>query len=158
MNLQFDKTWLRARISAEPDMDYEIGVENDHNQEVIVEGEPPSGANILGAVVVQIRRRDRMTVAQLADTVRVDEEEISSIEKDPHFTPEPRTLHQLSSYMKVPAVSLMRLTPDAANSDDEFHDVALKFAASSEDLSALSRAERRRLNEFVKFLAKHKGK
>ena len=102
--------------------------------------------------------RDRMTVAQLADTVRVDEEEINSIEKDPHFTPEPRTLHQLSNYMKVPAVSLMKLTPDAANSDDEFHDVALKFAASSEDLSALTRTERRRLNDFVKFLAQHKGK
>ena len=60
--------------------------------------------------------------------------------------------------MKVPAVSLMKLTLDAANADEEFHDVALKFAASSDDLSALTRAERRRLNDFVKFLAKHKGK
>ena len=56
MNLQFDKTWLRARISAEPDMDCEIGIESEQIQEVIEEGTRASGANILGAVVVQIRR------------------------------------------------------------------------------------------------------
>jgi transcriptional regulator with XRE-family HTH domain len=158
MNLQFDKTWLRNRITSEPDLDCEIGVPVQEHQEFVEEGVHSLEANVLGAVVVQIRRRDRLTVAQLADRVRVDEDEIISIEQDRHFSPEPRTLHQLSTYMKVPAVSLMKLTPDAANADEEFHDIALKFAASSEDLSALSRVERRRLNEFVKFLAKHKGK
>ena len=158
MNLQFDKTWLRERIISEPDVDCEIGVPAQEHQEVAEEGAHSLEANVLGAVVVQIRRRDRLTVAQLADRVRVDEEEISSIEQYRHFSPEPRTLHQLSTYMKVPTVSLMKLTLDAANADEEFHDVALKFAASSDDLSALTRVERRRLNDFVKFLAKHKGK
>jgi transcriptional regulator with XRE-family HTH domain len=158
MNLQFDKTWLRNLIISEPDVDCEIGVSAVQDQEVAVDEPHSLEVNVLGAVVVQIRRRDRLTVAQLADRVRVDEDEIASIEQDRHFSPEPRTLHQLSTYMKVPAVSLMKLTPDAANADEEFHDVALKFAASSEDLSALSKVERRRLNDFVKFLAKHKGK
>lgn len=157
MNLQFDKTWLRGRISSEPDVDSDIGPLVNQVQEVDENVEPHLEVNVLGAVVVQIRRRDRLTVAQLADTVRVDEEEITSIESNPDFTPEPRTFHQLSTYMRVPAVSLMKLTPEAMNKDGEFHGAALKFTASSEDLSALTKAERCRLNEFVKFLAKHKG-
>lgn len=158
MNLHFDKTWLRDRIISEPDMDCEIGIPAEQDQGAAVNKQHSLEINVLGTVVVQIRRRDRLTVAQLADRVRVDEDEITSIEQDRHFLPEPRTFHQLSTYMKVPALSLMKLTPDAANADDEFHDAAFKFAASSEDLSALSRAERRRLNDFVKFLTKHKGK
>jgi len=158
MNLQFDKTWLRDRIISEPDMECEIDVPAERDQEIAVDEQHSLEVNVLGAVVVQIRRRDRLTVAQLADRVRVDEDEIASIEQDRHFLPEPRTLHQLSTYMKIPAVNLIKLTPDAANADEEFHDAALEFAASSEDLSALSRIERRRLNDFVKYLAKHKGK
>lgn len=103
------------------------------------------------------RRRDRLTIAQFAERIRVSADEIAAIEKDPRYSPRPRTIHNLAEYVKVPAKALLNLLPDAPVVDQSLDEAVYKFAASSDDLSGLSRAERRGLNNFVKFLTAYKG-
>lgn len=52
-------------------------------------------------------------------------------------------------------LAVQSLTAEAIARNNNIAQAALKFAASSKDLSQLSNAERRGLNDFVKFLASY---
>jgi transcriptional regulator with XRE-family HTH domain len=164
----FNEEWLHNRVADDPGDTCEIGTpirraadfvntiknaRSDADQST----EEPQSESVLGLFVFQLRRRDKLTVAQLAERLRVSPEEIETIEKNPRYGPRPRTLHQLATYSDVPANNLVRLVPDAANVDEQVEQAAYRFAASSDGLSDLSRKERRGFNDFVKFLAKYKG-
>lgn len=118
---------------------------------------PEVKSAVLNVLVHQLRRRERLTVQQLADKIRVGASEIEAIESDSNFMPKPRTIHVLAEYMRVPPKALLSLTSEAIQDDPYLTDAALKFAASSSDLSTLTGNERKGLNDFVKFLSKHKG-
>lgn len=112
---------------------------------------------VLHVLVHQLRRRDSLTISQLADRIRVEVDELEMIERDPDYMPRPRTMHMLAEYMKVSAQAVQKLTVESIASNENVAEAAHKFAASSKDLSALTREERRGLNDFVKFLANYKG-
>lgn len=168
MKLMFNEEWLHNRVADDPGEACEIGtpirraadfvntIKNarSHTEEQV---EEPRSESVLGLFVFQLRRRDKLTVQQLADRLRVSPDEIETIEKNPRYGPRPRTLHQLAKYSEIPTSNLVRLMPDAENADEQVEQAAYRFAASSDGLSDLSRAERRGFNDFVKFLAKYKG-
>ena len=111
----------------------------------------------LQAIAVrQLRRRDDMDVSRLAAELRVPEDELRAIEADQGFVPKPRTIHQIARYYKISARALLKLSPAAAERDPNLDEVAVRFAASSESLSKLSRDERKKLNEFIKVLSDYK--
>jgi len=172
MKLHFTYDWLRSQIERDDDIECDAGtpvldaapleqfVRDERPQESIaMKPAPERKAAVLHVLVHQVRRRDDLSIAQFADLIRVDAYELEMIEKDPNYTPKPRTLHQLASYLKVSAQAVQNLTAEAIARNDNIEKAALKFAASSKDLSSLSPLERRGLNDFVKFLSTYgKGK
>jgi len=173
MKLCVDNDWLRRQIESDPIGEVEAGRGIRRSADVVnalesaAEYQKPKDRQAvqlasrsdaaLGLLVHMTRRRDRLSVAQFAERVRVSAEEVAAIEKDPSYSPRPRTIHNLAEYVKVPAKSLLNLLPDAPAVDHSLEDAVHKFAASSDDLSGLSRAERRSLNDFVKFLSIYNG-
>lgn len=108
----------------------------------------------LGTLIQMLRRRDRVTVDQLAAQARVDADELRRIELDATFEPNPRTIYQLEQYFELPERSLVILS-GAVRVDSLVRAEAVRFAASSTSIAELSREERRLLNSFVKFLREH---
>lgn len=108
----------------------------------------------LGALMLMLRRRDRLSVDELAKKARVDADELRCIEQDPAFEPHPRTVYQLEQYFKLPQRSLVVLS-GAVRVDSDLRAEVVRFAASSEHITELSREEHKLLNRFVKFLREH---
>lgn len=161
MKLRFSNEWLKEQILRDGDVEVEAGFplldSAPLNRFVLSPPLPadPAGISVLHVLVHKVRRRDGLSLAQFADRIRVELSEIEKIETIPGFMPMPRTLHQLAQYLGVPARAVQSLTADAVVRNDNLEDAVTKFAASSDDLSSLSRAERRSLNEFVNALANY---
>ncbi|NTG08852.1 helix-turn-helix domain-containing protein [Rhizobium rhizogenes] len=164
MTQRFSYEWLKQQILRDGNVEVEAGMPLMDSSPIRrfasptdVQYEVPKDTprKPLQMLIHQIRRRDGLSVVQFADKIRVDPAEITSIESDPQFTPRPRTIHQLADYLKVPAPAVQSLTPDAVANDDGLREAATRFAASSDDLSSLSKAERKSLNNFVKALASY---
>ncbi len=111
----------------------------------------------LGSLVAMLRRRERLTPEALAAQARIDAVELCRIESDPTCDPNPRTIFQLEQFFKLPARSLVALS-GAVRVDDAVRSEAVRFAASSQSMSALTREESKVLNKFVKFLSEHTDK
>ena len=160
MKLHVDYNWLRSRIESDPDVETDAGRAVRSSKNVMSAAESCDAAAFaaahadskLGLLIHQTRRLKQLTIAQLADQVRIDPEEVKTIEADPSYTPMPRTVHKIAKFVNVPPRSLLNLLPGAAANDVQLEKAVERFAASSDDLSKLSRSERRQLNDFVKFL------
>lgn len=172
MKLCVNNDWLRRQIEADADNNVEAGRAIRRSVDIVkaaqdarqalVQAAPAGGTGhkteaALSLLVQLTRRRDKLSLAQFADRLRISVEEVTAIETNPAYPPKPRTIHNLAEYVKVPAKVLLNLMPDAPLVDQSLDAAVHKFAASSDNLSELSRSERRGLNDFVKFLAVYKG-
>ena len=166
MNLRFTNDWLRRRIETDADIECEAGL--PLRDATSIEGlvrqdaarERPATESrpvVLSLLIRQLRRRDQMTHGQLADRLSVASEDIKRMEEEPGYVPGPRTMHKIATYVKVPTTAVQRLATSIDARNDNVKEAALKFAASSDDLSALSSTERQGLNDFVKVLAEYKA-
>ena len=121
-------------------------------------GEVPGDVNDLhrglGALIHMLRRKERLSVDDLAQNARIAATELHSIERDPLFDPNPRTIFQLEQYFNLQDRSLVLLS-GAVNVDAAVREEALRFAAHSERIQELTRDERKLINQFVKFLSEH---
>ena len=124
----------------------------------IAEATGVGGANDLhrglGALIHMLRRKERLSVDELAQNARIAATELHSIERDPTFDPNPRTIFQLEQYFNLQDRSLVLLS-GAVNVDAAVREEALRFAAHSERIQELTRDERNLINQFVKFLSEH---
>ena len=98
-----------------------------------------------------LRRREQLSADELAQEARVNASELRRIELDPTFDPNPRTIFQLEQYFKLSSRSLVVLS-GAVHVDDDVREEVVRFAAKSEDISGLTKKQRKLLNRFVKFL------
>ena len=108
----------------------------------------------LGALLQLLRRREHLSIDELAAKALVDVSELRKIELDASFESNPRTIFQLEKHFKLPERSLVILS-GAVQVDGDVREEAVRFAASSEDISGLTKEERKLLNHFVKFLREH---
>ena len=108
----------------------------------------------LGALLQMLRRREHLSIDELAQKARVDAAELRRIELDPAFDPNPRTIFQLERHFNLRERSLVVLS-GAVHVDAGVREEAVRFAANSEDISGLTKEERKLLNHFVKFLREH---
>ena len=108
----------------------------------------------LGALLRMLRRRDRLSLDDVARNARVAASELRSIELYPEFDPNPRTIFQLAQYFNVPTKSLVALS-GAVHVTEEVREEAVRFAASSGDIAELTTEERKQLIQFVSFLKDH---
>jgi HTH-type transcriptional regulator, competence development regulator len=123
--------------------------------ELVQDGEDPTIVQLhyaFGTFVRMLRRGEGLTLTELAGEVRVDEEELRAIERDPHHKPRPRTVHQLAGRFKIEPHRMMKLSGATANTNRKLHDEALRFAAKSDDIARLTPDEQRMLSEFVKYV------
>lgn len=108
----------------------------------------------LGTLIQMLRRRQGLSVDQLAENARIAEWELRRIESDPKFEPSPRTIFQLEQYFHLDERILVILS-GAVHVDNTIREEAVRFAASSEAIQELTGEERKLLNQFVRFLSKH---
>jgi transcriptional regulator with XRE-family HTH domain len=163
MKMLIDNEWLRRTITADPDMECEAGGPATLLEDLGMflpadlgqDSDDPAVVQLhyaFGTFVRMLRRKERLTVTELAGQVRVDEEELRSIERDPHHKPRPRTVHQLAKRFKIEPRRMMKLSGATANTNQKVHEEALRFAAKSDDINRLTPDEQRMLAEFAKYV------
>lgn len=105
------------------------------------------------AALVRLQRRDRkLSVAQLALALKIDESDVRSIERDPNYRARPRTIMHIAELFDLPLKEVMKLAGAAASNDAAFVQEAVRFAAHSDEMGALSKEEKRLLRAYVEFL------
>jgi len=109
------------------------------------------------STLISYRRRAlKLSMETLAQKARVDLDELLQIEQDMSYVPEPRTVHQLATELKLPIPQLLVLSGNATSANAELTDAAVRFAARSRAVERLNREQSDALNEFVKVLIKQK--
>jgi transcriptional regulator with XRE-family HTH domain len=157
MKLLISKEWLQRKIAADRDIDIEAG------PPLWTEGLQPDVAVIgeqkavqlrvaLGVLVRQLRLRDRLSIAELAQRAEISEDELRRVEHDPHYTARPRLIFQLSHYFKVSLANLSQMAGATHAVNRSLYNQAVRYAARSDDVSALTEEERRDLDAFVAML------
>jgi transcriptional regulator with XRE-family HTH domain len=168
MKMRFTNEWLQRRIDRDADLDSDAGLpitkievlraflpEAPARVPAAAAPKVRQSAALLGHLLRQLRRRDKLELARLSAEVRVPEQELRAIEEGGATSLRPRTLHQLATFYKIPAQALLALSPAAARRDLDLDQAAVRFATDSDDISKLSPDERKSLNEFVKYLSEY---
>ncbi len=106
-----------------------------------------------GSLINFQRRRREWTIEQLATQAQIDLDEAVSIEEDPAYRPEPRSVYQLAKVLALPIKKLLVLSGNAELSSVKLETAAVRFAARSRAVEKLSDAETAALNEFIAALA-----
>lgn len=144
--------WYRRKVLSMEGSDYLIGPAFDPQDADQQLEESASAALAFGSLLRLQRRNSRLTVAQLAKAMDVDEGEIRSIEHDASYRARPRTILSIARYFELPPKTVMKLAGAAAVNDDGFVENAMRFAAHSDDLGSLTKEEKQLLKKFVEFL------
>jgi hypothetical protein len=161
MNMLFSREWLRHKIANDPDIDVDAGVPLAVLEDIgafippeMVETRSDTATQTaFSRVVVQLRRREQLTPEALASAADVDIEEVQLIERDPHYQPRPRTIHQISNVFRINARAMMKLSGVTRSVDPRISNAAIRFAAKSDAaITKLSEEEKAALNDFVKAL------
>lgn len=106
-----------------------------------------------GRFVNLMRRSRRLTVEELAIKADLEPSELLVIEDDLRSLPEPRTVFRLAQFFEVPQGRLMQLAGLATASDPRLKREAVRFAARSESIEALTTEQRAALEAFVAVLS-----
>jgi len=98
------------------------------------------------------RRKQQLSIAQLAEKAGLSEAEILEAERGER-APEPRVLYSLSKVLDISYQKLLLLTGHLADPDRALTRAAVCFAARSEPMERLRPVEEEALKEFVRSLA-----
>jgi transcriptional regulator with XRE-family HTH domain len=146
-----DRQWYARMIQETLDDDFVIGPAFDAKAKVDAPSEPPLTV-AFGLLVKLSRRAKRLSVEELAEKLSVDAEELKQIEHDPEFRARPRMISKIANFFDLPVGEVMKLAGAAFSNDASFNTNALKFAAHSDDMAALTREEQEALKSFVRYL------
>ncbi|TWU00390.1 hypothetical protein Pla108_13400 [Botrimarina colliarenosi] len=108
--------------------------------------------SVFGQFVELYRRRNGLSVEQLAEQARIALEELVAIERCADSQPSPRTVYQIADYFKLPQDRLMQVAGITTRKSGGLQKAAVLFAARSEPTARLTPQEDELLNEFVKVL------
>jgi transcriptional regulator with XRE-family HTH domain len=129
----------------------------------VFDGEPVPAAEsleepsiVFGRFVRLMRRNRGLTLEKLAEDADVEIAELVEIEDDARHKPQPRTVYQLANYFQVPRSNLLQVAGLTAPKDARLLEEAVRFAARSEPVAALSPEERAALEAFVAVLSEKK--
>jgi transcriptional regulator with XRE-family HTH domain len=157
MKLHFSRDWLKNKISSNPDMEVEacsaLRVSPAAAPEVVMgERNVVQLRLALGVLVRQLRLRERLSIVELACKAKIAENELRSVEHDPHYTAKPYLLFQLSNFFDVPLDKLSQMAGATHVVNRSLYNDAVRYAARSDDLDSLTDEERRDLDAFVALL------
>jgi HTH-type transcriptional regulator, competence development regulator len=171
LDINFTREWTEAQAKVEPESGItSVGGLAHRIGELEQVGNParPAGTETLsvpatsadpkrqslGKFIELSRRRMRLSVEQLADKANVDLAELLAIEKAEDILPEPRTVYQLAQILRMRVEPLMELAGLVVPKSIALTESAVRFAARSEPMDALTKEEEEALNWFVKELSK----
>lgn len=106
----------------------------------------------LGRFVELKRRQERLTIEDLAEKADIEISELLKIEHGRLLEPETRTLYQIATVFGVNHHKLMGLSGLTKSKDMSFVEDAVKYAARSESLEALSKEEQAALDGLISVL------
>jgi transcriptional regulator with XRE-family HTH domain len=152
MKLNYQKKWFECSALREGDAEVGAGIPPTHSpiEPTLDKTTTPFETRIaFGQFVALWRRNSGWNAEQLAAEAGIDTEEILEIEHDPHCEPEADAVHKLASVFGVPSNRMMELAGLIQARTPHLREEAIRFAASSEPLSALSEAEQQALEAFV---------
>ena len=160
MKIEITKEWCLRMAQFETDTEIGAGL---LAFDPIFDGESVPVFNTLeeSSVVfsrfVRLMRRKRgLTLEKLADDADIEIAELVEIEDDTRYKPQPRTVYQLANYFQVPQSNLLQVAGLTVPKDAQLLEEAVRFAARSEPVAALSPEESAALEAFVAVLSEQK--
>jgi transcriptional regulator with XRE-family HTH domain len=155
MKLERSKDWYERRIALEGDA--EIGAGRPPCYPMPAAGEAtakPVETRIAFGTFVELWRRNRgWDAVKLAEEAGVDPEEILEIEHSPQSEPEPNAVYRLAEVFDIPTKILMELAGLIETRTPHLRQAAVRFAARSESVAALTPQEREAFEAFVSAIA-----
>ena len=157
MRLQITKEWLERHRKSDEGHDCSAG-------DLMLRSRPRISTTstksrelspAFGALVKLWRIDRRMSIDDLARAVKVDRDEVESIETQDTHSPEPQTVCALASIMNIPETRLLQLAGNIVETDVALHEHSIRFAANAKQWDHLSKAQQKALREFIKYLNEH---
>lgn len=153
MKFNSDPEWLKKQAALEDNCFVSVGglvsaVEDLEEQTQRATASRTAFVNLLNLT----RREHKLTWEQFSQKLDVDLAELIEIENDETYKPTPRTVTKIAHFLHVPPEKLFVLSGLARAHDRQFQEAALRFAARSQPVKALSSEEHEALKEYVKFL------
>jgi len=157
MKIEITKEWCLRMAQIEANAEIGAGL---HSIDPVFDGEAMSDdkANqdtgiAFGRFVRLMRRNKGLTLENLAEDADLEVSELIEIEDDLHHKPELRTVYQLANFFKIPRNNLLQVA-GLVSINDNIANEAVRFAARSESVAALTQEERLALEEFINVLSK----
>lgn len=153
MKFNSDPEWLKKQAALEDNCFVSVGglvsaVEDLEQQSQQATTSRAAFVNLLNLT----RREHKLTWEQFSQKLDVDLAELIGIDNDESYKPAPRTVTKIAHFLHVPAEKIFILSGLARAHDRQFQEAALRFAARSQPVKALSSEEHEALKEYVKFL------
>jgi transcriptional regulator with XRE-family HTH domain len=159
MKIEFTKEWCMEMAQLEADA--EIGA-GSLAIDPVFDGEAasvsaPEETSFAFSRFVRLARRSRgLTVETLAERADVEVVELVTIEENSQYKPDLRTVYQLANFFGVQRTNLLQVAGLTAPKDSLLMNEAVRFAARSESIAALTAEERTALEAFVSVLSEQK--
>jgi transcriptional regulator with XRE-family HTH domain len=161
MRIELTKDWCLRMAQLEAETDGEIGAGllaiDPVFESKAVPVESLEETTIAFSRFVRLARRSRgLSVEKLAEDADVEMGELVSIEENSQYKPDLRTVYQLANFFGVQRTNLLQVAGLTAPKDSHIVDEAVRFAARSEPVAALTAEERSALEAFVSVLSEQK--
>lgn len=155
MKFNSDPKWIKKQASLEDNCFVSVGglvlaVEDLEQESLQATASRTAFVNLLNLA----RREHKLSWEQFSQKLDVELAELFEIENDENYKPTPRTVTKIAHFLHVPAEKLFILSGLARAHDRQFQEAALRFAARSQPVKALTSEEHEALKEYVKFLCK----
>ncbi|MEI2806282.1 MAG: helix-turn-helix transcriptional regulator [Albidovulum sp.] len=160
MRIEITKEWCLKMARLETNTEISAGrlafdpIFDDSQTTESKELEEPNIA--FGRFVQLMRRKQGLTLERLADDADVEITELVEIEEDFRYKPQPRTVYQLANYFHVSRGNLLQVAGLTVPKNEQLFEEAVRFAARSEPVAALSPEENAALEAFVAVLSEWK--
>lgn len=106
-----------------------------------------------GTFVELWRRNLGWSPVKLAEEAGIGTEEILEIERNPQVEPEANAVYKLAQVFRIPSKTLLELAGLIEPRTRHLHEEAVRFAARSESVAALSQQEKEAFEAFVAAIA-----
>jgi transcriptional regulator with XRE-family HTH domain len=160
MKIEITKEWCLRMAQLEADAEIGAGllaIDPVFEGDTALGREEHEETNIAFGRLVNLMRRQRgLSLEKLAEDTDVDVAELVEIEDDARHRPALRTVYQLAHYFHVPQGKLQQIAGLTAPRDARLLDEAVRFAARSETVTALTPEESAALEAFVAVLSEQK--
>ena len=143
--------WLRRMASAE-DKCESISAGGLASELGMLRSQARPELSVFGRLIEFMRRDRGLSAEKLAEQADVDLGELLAIERYAAWRPTPRAVYKLAQAFGVATSKFLELAGLSEARDETLSDAALRFAARSEPITQLSKAEHDALDEFVKVL------